>query len=101
MAPHEGDDDPAVYKQARAADPRKSSNGDDRGDVEDDNALLVSQPGFNKLLLVLRDAGVLRFVKYVSAEAPGSRWDICGEWEIAGVVEDGGSESALNNDMQA
>ena len=45
------------------------------------------QPHFNCLLLVLRDEGVLRFVKYVSAAAPGSRWDICSEFEV-GMVDD-------------
>ena len=57
------------------------------GDEEDDDAtLLTVQPGFNHLLLVLRDEGVMRFVKYVSAAAEGSRWDVCGEYEV-GIVE--------------
>ena len=30
----------------------------------------------NSLNLVLRDEGLMRFVKYVSARAPGSRWDV-------------------------
>ena len=30
----------------------------------------------NTLSLVLRDEGLMRFVKYVSASAPGSRWDV-------------------------
>jgi prolyl 3-hydroxylase /prolyl 3,4-dihydroxylase len=42
----------------------------------------------------------MRFVKYVSAAAPGSRWDICGEYEV-GMVEEGsndsGSEKKLKN----
>jgi len=59
---------------------------DGSNDEEDSGTLLTVQAGFNKLLLVLRDVGVLRFVKYVSAEAPGSRWDIYGEWEV-GMVQ--------------
>ena len=53
---------------------------------EDDGTLLAVQPGFNRLLLVLRDEGVMRFVKYVSAAAEGSRWDVCGEFEI-GIID--------------
>lgn len=55
-------------------------------DEEDDTTLLTVQPGFNRLLLVLRDEGVMRFVKYVSAAAEGSRWDVCGEYEV-GMIE--------------
>jgi hypothetical protein len=66
-------------------------------DEEDDSTLLAVQPGFNRLLLVLRDERVMRFVKYVSAAAEGSRWDICGEYEVGMVEEadasDGDSQS--------
>ncbi|THG97153.1 hypothetical protein EW026_g4810 [Hermanssonia centrifuga] len=118
MAPHEEEDDPAVYrssshKKAKAASSpaqngntsanggspngkngRKQNGGDhmdtdesDQSDDEDDGTLLTVQPGFNRLLLVLRDEKVMRFVKYVSAAAEGSRWDVCGEYEI-GMVEE-------------
>ena len=53
---------------------------------------MTVQPGFNRLLLVLRDEKVLRFVKYVSAAAEGSRWDVCGEYEIGMVEEEDGEE---------
>lgn len=116
MAPHDEEDDPAVYRSARSVKSSKptenaSANGtehhangnghsaaerspdrmqeddhDDDGE-EDDGTLLTVQPGFNRLLLVLRDEGVMRFVKYVSAAAEGSRWDVCGEFEI-GMVEE-------------
>ncbi|KIY53876.1 hypothetical protein FISHEDRAFT_63225 [Fistulina hepatica ATCC 64428] len=62
------------------------SGGDD--DFEDGSTLLSVQPSFNRLLLVLRDEGVMRFVKYVSAAAPGSRWDVCGEFEVGMLEED-------------
>ena len=64
------------------------------GDGDDeDGTLLTVQPGFNRLLLVLRDEGVMRFVKYVSAAAEGSRWDVCGEYEI-GMVQEEDEDSA-------
>jgi hypothetical protein len=63
----------------------EEQDGDDEG--EEGDTLLTVQPSFNCLLLVLRDEGVLRFVKYVSAAAPGSRWDVCGEFEV-GMFED-------------
>ncbi|GLB34100.1 putative oxoglutarate and iron-dependent oxygenase degradation C-term [Lyophyllum shimeji] len=113
MAPHDEEDDPAVYRsgsrgksatngsaskgqtssssgKAPASSP--SANGDDEmadaEDDEEDGTLLTVQPGFNRLLLVLRDERVMRFVKYVSAAAEGSRWDVCGEYEVGMVAED-------------
>jgi hypothetical protein len=58
------------------------------GADEEDSTLLTVQPGFNRLLLVLRDERVMRFVKYVSASAEGSRWDVCGEYEVGMMEED-------------
>ncbi|KAH9844166.1 nuclear protein [Rhodofomes roseus] len=118
MAPHDEEDDPAVYRSGSkkkkangTANGESTSNGhgasngngngngnghtdpeamdEDSDDDEDDSGtLLTVQPGFNRLLLVLRDEGVMRFVKYVSAAAQGSRWDICGEFEIGMVQEE-------------
>jgi prolyl 3-hydroxylase /prolyl 3,4-dihydroxylase len=57
--------DPAVYRAA----------------MEDDDSILFSMPAsWNRLGIVLRDKGVMRFVKYVSQQAQGDRWDICGEF---------------------
>ncbi|ORY27313.1 putative nucleus protein [Naematelia encephala] len=53
---------------------------------EDDGPLLMQAVSYNKLLLVLRDPGVMRFVKYLSAGAEGSRWDVGGEWAV-GIME--------------
>lgn len=61
-------------------------------DEEEDSTLLTVQPGFNRLLLVLRDEKVMRFVKYISAAAEGSRWDVCGEYEVGMVQEEGAGE---------
>ena len=105
MAPHDEEDDPAVYRSGASkkasnggngkASSSKDTNGnqnmsdeEDEAEEEDDGTLLTVQPGFNRLLLVLRDEGVMRFVKYVSAAAQGSRWDICGEYEVGAVQEE-------------
>ncbi len=107
MAPHDEEDDPAVYRSG-STKKKNGTNGanghgdddamhddDDEDEDEDDEdgTLLTVQPGFNRLLLVLRDEGVMRFVKYVSAAAEGSRWDVCGEFEIGIVQEESSDES--------
>lgn len=112
MAPHDEEDDPAVYRsgsrkkrQENSTPGRGPSNpGSPRGnpgrsqaatpvtpptpmsDEEDESTLLTVQPGFNRLLLVLRDEKVMHFVKYLSGAAEGSRWDVCGEYEV-GMLE--------------
>lgn len=112
MAPHDEEDDPAVYRSGSrkkqspngkqnskpsSADSEPLGDGDnDMEDVEneedeEDDTLLTVQPGYNRLLLVLRDEGVMRFVKYVSATAESSRWDVCGEYEV-GMVQEANDE---------
>lgn len=60
--------DPAVYQAATD---------------EDDDSILFNMPAsWNRLGIVLRDKGVMRFVKYVSQQAQGDRWDICGEFSV-------------------
>ena len=74
------DDDDAVYQRANV-------DGDvspDQAEDDEKGGTLVSvQASFNTLSLVVRDQGVMRFVKYVSASAPGSRWDITAEYRVA------------------
>ena len=138
MAPHDEEDDPAVYRSARSIktkkpfenghahrnasgssaedfdnrmqedepepepEPEPQQEEEEEGEEEEeesdreeeDGTLLTVQPGFNRLLLVLRDEGVMRFVKYVSAAAEGSRWDVCGEFEIGMVEEESEREAA-------
>ena len=65
MAPHEEEEDAAVYKAA-----------------DEEGALLNLSAGRNELSLVLRDQGIMRFIKYVSAKANGSRWDIAYEYDL-------------------
>ncbi|KAK7470221.1 putative component of NuA3 histone acetyltransferase complex [Stygiomarasmius scandens] len=67
-------------------------------DDEEDSTLLTVQPGFNRLLLVLRDEKVMRFVKYVSAAAEGSRWDVCAEYEVGMVAEEEEEEEEAQNE---
>jgi hypothetical protein len=65
MAPHDDEEDPSTYKAA-----------------DEDGALLTLSASSNTLSIVLRDEGVMRFIKYVSARAPGSRWDISFEYDL-------------------
>ena len=58
-------------------------------DAED---LLSVTAARNTLSLVHRDAGLMRFVKYVSAAAPGSRWDIAAEFTVAEPADGSSSE---------
>lgn len=71
----ENEDDPAIYRSAGAED-------------EDDGILLTTAAGWNRLSVVLRDRGTLKFVKYVSAGAKGDRWDITGEMGVEYDDED-------------
>jgi prolyl 3-hydroxylase /prolyl 3,4-dihydroxylase len=82
--PSESDSEPHI-------DDEELEDAEDEADNEEDGTLLTVQPGFNRLLLVLRDEGVMRFVKYVSAAAESSRWDVCGEYEV-GMVQDDSDE---------
>ena len=82
------DEDSAEQGEAN----RKNANGDDAAiykstaDGLDDGVLFTMAAGWNRLSIVLRDRGVLKFVKYVSAAAKGDRWDVVGEF---GVVDEG------------
>ncbi|KAI1504452.1 Oxoglutarate and iron-dependent oxygenase degradation C-term-domain-containing protein [Biscogniauxia marginata] len=49
---------------------------------EDDNILFFQAAAWNRMSIVLRDSGALKFVKYVSRRAPGDRWDVCGTFEV-------------------
>lgn len=71
-------------------DESQLSDGDfDTDDEEDDDGPLLSlHPNFNCLLLVLRDPGVMKFVKYLSNAAEGSRFDVSAEYEVGQLEED-------------
>lgn len=59
------EDDPAIYKSG-----------------DNSSVLYTSQCKWNSLTLMLRDPSVLKFVKYVSINAKGSRWDISCQWNV-------------------
>lgn len=65
------EDDPAIY----------------RGGNDDSSVLYTGQCQWNTLCLMLRDPTVLKFVKYVSVNAKGSRWDISCQWNVQGEEE--------------
>ncbi|SPJ79704.1 related to component of NuA3 histone acetyltransferase complex [Fusarium torulosum] len=69
----DADEDAAVYK----------AGGDD-----DDNILFFQAPSWNKMTIVMRDSGALKFVKYISKSAKGDRWDISGAFEVEEEEED-------------
>ena len=56
---------------------------EEEGDAsEEDGALAHAAAEQNVLFLALRDEGVASMVKYVSACAPGSRWDLALESKL-------------------
>ncbi|KAI8853097.1 Oxoglutarate and iron-dependent oxygenase degradation C-term-domain-containing protein [Chytridium lagenaria] len=67
MAPDEGNEDPAQYRAA---------------DVGGGGALLSVSARNNTLTLVMREPGLMKFIKYVGASAPGSRWDAAWEYKF-------------------
>ncbi|XDG07136.1 hypothetical protein ABKA04_006751 [Annulohypoxylon sp. FPYF3050] len=64
---------------------------------DDDNILFFEAAAWNSLSLVLRDSGVLKFVKYVSEKAPGDRWDISGTFEVEEPDDDGDEDGGAAN----
>jgi len=80
MAGDEDDDgDAAIYKSSE----------------DDDNILFFQAAAWNKMTIVLRDSGTLRFVKYVSRSAKGDRWDISATFEIEEQDEAPGSDEEV------
>ena len=68
---------------AAAVPPAAASGGAaDEYNEEDDTELLSVSASNNTLSLVYRDPGTMRFVKYVSSNAPSSRYDICMEYDL-------------------
>ncbi|CAK7214440.1 putative component of NuA3 histone acetyltransferase complex [Sporothrix curviconia] len=76
----DGNDDAAIYR---------SSN-------DDDNILFFQAAAWNKMTIVLRDSGTLRFVKYINRKAPGDRWDVSAMFEI----EDEGDDDDDDDDEE-
>jgi hypothetical protein len=73
-------DDAAIYKTS--------------SDPDDDNVLFTVPANWNKMSIVLRDSGVLKFVKYVSRKAAGDRWDISGAFDVRDLGDEDDDEEA-------
>lgn len=73
-------------RSTRAANPKKSKQDpaiyQASGDDDEDGVLFSMPAGWNRLGVVLRDKGTMRFVKYVSRMAKGDRWDLVGEFDV-------------------
>ncbi|KAJ1665076.1 putative component of NuA3 histone acetyltransferase complex [Coemansia sp. RSA 1813] len=67
---------------------------------EDDGILLTTPAAWNTLTIALREPSVVKFVKYVSASAPGSRWDVSFEYAVDNDDSDDDSDSD-NDDGKA
>lgn len=76
----DANEDAAIYKSA----------------TDDDSILFFQAAAWNKLSIVLRDNGVLKFVKYVSKKAQGDRWDVTGVFEVQDEESEDGDEDAKN-----
>ena len=83
-------------RSIRAANPKKSKQDpaiyQASGDDEEDGVLFSVPAGWNRLGVVLRDKGTMRFVKYVSQMAKGDRWDVVGEFDVLDILEDESDE---------
>ena len=65
-------------------------------DPNDDGGILLSvSPSFNTLSVALRDEGTMRFIKYVSKNAPSGWWDVATSF---GVNYDEGDSDDDGND---
>jgi prolyl 3-hydroxylase /prolyl 3,4-dihydroxylase len=68
---------------AAAKQGKEEEDGDDEDEDNDGTELLSVSAANNTLSLVYRDPGTMRFVKYLSIQAPSSRWDIALEYRVA------------------
>lgn len=83
MAGDDGDDeDAAIYKSS----------------ADDDNILFFQAAAWNKLTIVMRDSGTLRFVKYVSQKAKGDRWDLSATFDIEEQEDDDDNDDDDDDD---
>ena len=94
------DKDNAAETSGTGAGQRKKSKADPAvylgaGGDEDDAVLFSMPASWNELSIVLRDKGLLRFVKYVSAGAKGDRWDVVASY---GVVDEDDDDDQDENE---
>jgi Rps23 Pro-64 3,4-dihydroxylase Tpa1-like proline 4-hydroxylase len=57
--------------------------------ADQNSVVYEGQACWNKFSLMYRDPSVMKFVKYVSYDAPGSRWDINCSWKCIDELEIG------------
>lgn len=97
----ENAEDAEAAEVYRSADLSKNKNGEgEDGDNPEDSLLSVSASN-NVLSLVMRDEGIMKFIKYVSCNAPGSRWDITSEYEIVVPESDSEDEDGSEGESEA
>lgn len=72
------DEKAAIYKDS--SDSGAGGVGQEEEGNEDNGPLLNISPSFNALSLVLREEGVLSFLKFISSEAPSKRMDCKCVW---------------------
>ncbi|KAI5306735.1 hypothetical protein KEM56_007395 [Ascosphaera pollenicola] len=94
-----GDDDaPSNANDEKSKSKPKLDPAVYRATSDEDDGILFSMPAsWNRMSIVLRDQGTLKFVKYVSRSAKGDRWDITGE---VGVEFDDSDEENEDGAME-
>jgi len=91
--------DSKAEKAEKDAKKKSAVGGEEEEEEEDNTTSLLSVSAMNNTLnLVMRDEGVMKFIKYVSANAPGSRWDIAVEYEI--TPPEGGEDSSEGSESE-
>lgn len=87
---------PAERQQHKnKSDAADAADAADEGNEEDPTTSLLSVSASNNVLsLVMRDEGIMKFIKYLSANAPGSRWDVAVEYEIENSGDSEDSEDS-------
>lgn len=82
------DDDDVVKAKNQADDELNEDEAAIYRTADQDSVVYESQACWNKLSLMFRDPSVMKFVKYVSYEASGCRWDINCSWKCIDEDED-------------
>ncbi len=70
---------------------------------DDDSGVINVSAASNSLNLLMRDEGLMKFVKYVSFLAPSSRWDVAMEYrpeDDSDEEEEGGEEEEEEEEAQ-
>eukprot|EP01033_Poteriospumella_lacustris_P004293 gene4293-3066_t len=99
----DGEEEDEEAEEKEEEDEKDLTTSDKTKNRKEQTTLLSVSALSNSLSLVLRDEGIMKFVKYVSANAPGSRWDIATEYKVLDTgdddEDDDGSDS--NEDSEA